>query len=152
MEKDSGLQSGFKTAVIISAAFIGTLFIYALVADFIKRIDSPFMGFVSGTEFPSSTRYVFYAISFLLFVLIPKIRRLFLDRLPSLKPDRRTPLLIKTQIITNALCELPANLGLVLFLLNGSGRDFYLLLGISLVLLLIFFPRLSIWNDLMSRS
>jgi hypothetical protein len=152
MEKDSGLQSGFKTAVIISTAFIGTLFIYAFVAEFIKKTYSPFEGFLSEEAFPSIIKSVFYGFSFSLFVLIPKIRKFFLDRLPSLKPERRSPLLIKTQIITNAFCEIPANLGLVLFMIEGSSRDLYFLSGLSLFLLLICFPRVSTWSDLLMKS
>jgi len=45
------------------------------------------------------------------------------------------------------MSELPALLGLFLFLLAGLNRDFYVLLIISVAVLFIFFPRRRAWEE-----
>jgi hypothetical protein len=45
------------------------------------------------------------------------------------------------------LAEVPAILGLVMFLIGGSAADFYKLLFASLVLAFIHFPRRSAWEE-----
>jgi hypothetical protein len=50
-------------------------------------------------------------------------------------------------MISAALCEVPVILGWVLFFLSGNVRDFYILLFISLVLFVLYFPRFSNWEE-----
>jgi hypothetical protein len=51
-----------------------------------------------------------------------------------------------------ALAEVPAVLGLTLFLLGGYNRDFYYLLLVSLVLAFMYFPRASVWEARLASS
>ena len=55
-------------------------------------------------------------------------------------------------IITLALCEIPAICGFVLFFLWGINFDFYFLIGISLISEYKYFPRLSQWEEIISRA
>src|SRR5712691_3235756 len=54
--------------------------------------------------------------------------------------------LVTTAVITAALAEVPAILGLVLFMLFGLRGDFYALFALSLALEAIYFPRLDGWR------
>ena len=45
------------------------------------------------------------------------------------------------------LAEIPAILGLVLFMVSGLRADFYALLTLSLALLATWFPRLESWRE-----
>ena len=49
------------------------------------------------------------------------------------------------------LAEIPAILGLVLFLIAGYNRDFYVLLFVSLFLLFMYLPRLKSWEDILKN-
>jgi len=50
-------------------------------------------------------------------------------------------------LVAAALAEVPAVLGLVLFVLAGRRADFYLLAGWSLLLQLVHFPRQERWEE-----
>jgi hypothetical protein len=60
--------------------------------------------------------------------------------------------LSRASVVTSALAEIPAVLGLVLFLLTGLSRDFYPLLFVSLFLEFMYFPRLRVWQDLAGQG
>ncbi|MFW6137276.1 MAG: hypothetical protein ACOC5U_04280, partial [Candidatus Aminicenantaceae bacterium] len=47
---------------------------------------------------------------------------------------------------TAALCEIPALLGLMFFLLTGTSRDFYFLLILSVILFFMYFPKKIQWQ------
>jgi len=62
-------------------------------------------------------------------------------------PSRSVENLSTTAIITLALCEAVAVLGLVLFLLAGQGMDFYIFMVISLGFFYLFFPQYEQWEE-----
>jgi hypothetical protein len=56
-------------------------------------------------------------------------------------------------LVTYFVAQTPAILGLILFFLCGLSRDFYILLFISLLIELMYFPRTRHWeNWLRSKS
>jgi len=55
--------------------------------------------------------------------------------------------LITSAVVTAALAEVPAILGLALFMLSGLRGDFYALLALSLALQAVYFPRLDGWRE-----
>ena len=90
---------------------------------------------------PEMVRYPFFGIALFQFYVIRWIRR----RLLSKKRDVQT--LLTTTIITYALCESVAILGLILFFLGRSSFDFYLFLVLSLIYFYLFFPRYAQWEE-----
>jgi len=54
-------------------------------------------------------------------------------------------------VLTLCLAEIPALLGLILFLIAGYNRDFYILLFVSLFLLFMYLPRLKNWEDILEH-
>ncbi|MCX6565278.1 MAG: hypothetical protein NTW38_02455, partial [Candidatus Aminicenantes bacterium] len=59
--------------------------------------------------------------------------------------------LFGTALIDLVLAEIPAILGLVLFLIAGYNWDFYILLFVSLFLLFMYLPRLKNWEDILQN-
>jgi hypothetical protein len=55
-------------------------------------------------------------------------------------------------ILAAAMAELPALLGLVLFILGGSQNDFYILAVVSLYMLVRHFPRREPWDAYVQRG
>lgn len=132
-----------QIAVLIHAALMGSLLIYLLLVEVVFRgmdlSPSPGAGGVFG-----SLRYVFYGIAVLLLLFIRRFPVWLRTGAGVPEPERNTRLL-QTSILTSALCEVPAILGLVMVLMTGSHRDFHYLLFLSLVLFVFYFPRRSFW-------
>lgn len=141
----SDLRKGYKISVIISGAMIASLFIYVLVVEFIKARHEPFLGFVRLQD-KVLLRYVFYGLSVVIVLILRMFRGILLRKSPTDDALTLINKLQRTSILTSALCEGPSLFGLILFLLGGFSRDFYLLSFVSLVLLFMYFPRYKNWQ------
>jgi len=139
------LKKAYQTSVIIHNAVIASLFIYIILAEMIRRQFKPFEGFVNGFDFPL-LRYALYALAIIQFVIIRKIRGVLLKNASFDNMEEAIIRLSRTSIITSALCETPAIFGLILFLLGGLRSDCYVLLVLSGVYLILFFPRYQNWE------
>lgn len=124
-------------ARVLYMAFIVSLFVYALVAELLSSQVQNFPLQITENPDYSKLRYIFYGVSIILIILVRSLRKTLL---------KKAPVHINA-IITAAICESPAILGLILFILSGIKRDFYFLLIISLFLLFMYFPRLSHWEE-----
>ncbi len=60
--------------------------------------------------------------------------------------------LAQAAVITFALCEAVALLGLVLFLLAGNAMDFYIFMVISLGFFYLFFPKYDQWEQRLNAA
>jgi hypothetical protein len=145
LDQNSGEQK-LRLAALIHAAFMGSLLVYlGLVVFGLDRMQiRPEMDPASGSF--NSLRYVFYGISIILVLL--------LRRLPAwsvagsqASDSQRIARLFQVSVLTSALCEIPAILGLVLALLTGRRQDFYFLVGLALILFLLHFPRRTRWEE-----
>ena len=79
--------------------------------------------------------------------LIGIVRRTLLGRSPAGDEAAQARRLVSTSITIAALAEVPAVLGLVLFMLSGMRGDFYALFVLSLALQAVYFPRLEGWRQ-----
>jgi len=139
------LRKAYQTSVIIHNAIVASLFIYIILAELIRRQLAPFEGLVSDFDVPL-LRYVLFAWAVFQFILIRKIRGVLLKK-ASL--ENREDIIIKlsrASIITSALAEVPAIFGFILFILGGLRNDFYVLLALSSVYLIVFFPKFQNWE------
>jgi hypothetical protein len=148
MESSLSLKRVFRTAFIIYGALVAGLFLYALIVELIKSQFKPFSGFSPASRI-QVVRYVFYGAA----VLAVGLLRTAAIRLIRAAPGGDCQhffiqRLSRAAIVTAILAELPAVFGFVLFLWNGSSRDFYSLLFVSLFLEFMYFPRLRVWQDL----
>jgi hypothetical protein len=146
MEHTDDLRKSYHTAVIINAAVIGTLIAYAVVIEILRKQLAPFQGFMEITNFPA-LRYIFYGVAVVnIFIIritgVSLLRKRYSDEFKFIRLQ-----LLKVTIIIAALCEIPAVLGLILFLLAGSVRDYYQLAGVSFILVFLHFPRYGKWVE-----
>lgn len=139
------LKSRYLAVNFIGLAMIAAVFIYAGVVEVIKWQWAPFTGFA---KLPPQTavllKYIFLVLAAAQFVIIKAVQKLMvaqsLDNLPQ------------AAIVTFALCETVAILGLVLFFLTGNGLDFYVFMVISLGYFYLFFPKYEQWEQMMSAA
>lgn len=145
MKQTDDLRRTHRIAVTINAAVIGTLIIYAVVIEILRRQLAPFEGFVEISN-ASVLRYILYGIT-VVDIFIIRLMRVSLMRKPPADDLKLVRVkLLRASIITAALCEIPAVLGLVFFLLAGSIRDYYQLAGVSFILVFLHFPRYGNWE------
>jgi hypothetical protein len=134
------LKRGYRMAKSIGIAMIGSLLIYAAMVEFFKKSMAFPVKDVSPWLNLEMVRYLFFGIALIQFYVIRWIRGKLLSK------RRGVQTLLTTTVITYALCEPVAILGIILFFLGGSSFDFYLFLFLALVYFYIYFPRYSQWE------
>ncbi len=140
------LKRAYQVASLVHISILATLVIYVFVVEIIKARLEHFLSFVDPSAF-TNLRYALYAVAVLDVVLIRFSRGMVLRKRAS--DDRNTlrSKLMRSAILTAALCEVPAIFGLVLFFVAGSVRDFYYLSLVSLILVFLYFPRYRNWEE-----
>ncbi len=147
MATDSvGLEAAHRNATIICGAMAAGTVLYALVVVAISLSQAPFEG-LGGPAGPSFLRVALWTAAVAEAGLIGLARRALLARSRGEAAAAQARRLITTSVITAAFAEVPAILGLVLFMLWGLSGDFYALLALSLALQTIYFPRLDGWRE-----
>ena len=129
------LKARYLAINFIGLAMIASVFVYAGVVEVIKWQMAPFTGFA--TLDPQTVvliKYVFLALAAAQFGIIKALQKIL--------PARSVENLSLAAIITFALCESVAVLGLVLFLLAGQGHGFLYFYGDFLGVFLSFFPQI----------
>ena len=136
------LKARYLAVNFIGLAMIAAVFVYAGVVELIKWQLAPFAGFATlDPHTVALLKYAFLALAAAQFVIIKAVQKI----LPTPSVEK----LSLTAIITFALCESGAVLGLVLFLLAGQGLDFYIFMVISLGFFTLFFPKYQQWEQRM---
>jgi hypothetical protein len=142
---DAGdLRRDYRVTAVVAAAMIVSLAAYAAVVVVFQSQHEDFSGFAP--ERISGLREGFLVA--ILFVLIG-IRMSRKAILTKERGDTSRTLVNRLRlatITTFAMCEVPAILGLVLFLLGGSSKDFYSLALVSLAFMVLYFPRYRHWE------
>jgi F0F1-type ATP synthase membrane subunit c/vacuolar-type H+-ATPase subunit K len=133
------------TGRLIGAAIVSSLFLYFLVVVFLKAHFKPFLG-VSRVQWLQTLRLGFFGAAAVVSILNRLINgRLLKNRIQG-DFNRGLRSLFRASVISLALAEVPALIGLVLFLLRGLEMDFYVLLFVSLMLVFMYFPRQKNWE------
>jgi hypothetical protein len=151
MENREELKRSYKTASMIGVTIIASLFVYLIVVEVLRTQLKPFRGFAPLSEM-STFRYIFYGLAVLEVLVIRLVQSLLLKRAPGDTVKIAVQKLFRASILTVCLSEVPAILGLVLFLIGGLNKDFYALLAVSLVLVFMYFPRLSSWEGWVAKN
>ena len=134
------LKARYLAVNFIGLAMIAAVFVYAGVVELIKWKLAPFAGFAKLEPHTADLlKYVFMALAAVQFGIIKAVQKIL--------PSRSVDNLSTTAVITFALCEAVAILGLVLFLLAGQGLDFYIFMVISLGFFTLFFPKYEQWEQ-----
>jgi F0F1-type ATP synthase membrane subunit c/vacuolar-type H+-ATPase subunit K len=134
------LKTRYLVVNFIGLAMIAAVFVYAGVVEVIKWQMAPFAGFARlEPHTVSLLKYIFLALAAAQFGVIKAVQKIL--------PTRSVENLSTTAIITFALCEAVAILGLMLFLLAGNSLDFYIFMVISLGFFTLFFPKYDQWEQ-----
>lgn len=146
MDPQEELRTHLRPAAMIGTAIIASLVIYLVLVEVLRAVLKPFRGFAASGA-PQAVRLAMFAAAAVLVLVILLLRhRLF--RVPP-GDDARTAFrrLQTASLIVLVLGEIPAVIGLALFLIGGNAVDFYALLFASIVLTFIDFPRRAAWED-----
>ncbi len=140
------LRRHLRPAVMVGAALIGSLALYLGLVVALRAALRPFRGFAADAG-GQPLRYAAYGAAAAVVLLILVLRRRF-DRSDG-RGDGATALrrLQSESILFLVLGEVPAVIGLGLFLVRGGVSDFYKLLFASLLLTFINFPREAAWEE-----
>ncbi len=131
-------ENQYKQILTIGFSIIASIPIYLVVGNMIEfekqNLPNP------------SVRYIFLGVALLIAFLIRIIRSIILQ-----KQERTTFIhlmnrLKASSIITFALCEAIAIIGITEYFLTGMKMDLYLMLFLSLVFFAVHFPRKSRWE------
>jgi F0F1-type ATP synthase membrane subunit c/vacuolar-type H+-ATPase subunit K len=142
----AGLETAYRNAAIICGAMAASTLFYAGVVAVISVVQAPFEGFAGQSE-ASTLRIALWTVAALEAGLIGVVRGALLTRARVEAAATQPGRLVTTAVITAALAETPAILGLVLFMLFGLRADFYILFAFSLALQAVYFPRLDGWRE-----
>ncbi|HYA48398.1 MAG TPA: hypothetical protein VEG35_01760 [Burkholderiales bacterium] len=149
MDTQEALRVHLRTAVRVTVSVIASLLLYLVAVEVIRARFSPFLGFLSVSDL-QLLRYALWALAITAVIVILLLRPRLLRKAAG--GDDKTALhqIQKAFVLTIVLSEVPATLGLVLFLTAGLNIDFYGLLFVSLVLVFMYFPRRSAWEEWLS--
>ena len=139
------LKSRYLAVNFIGLAMIASVFVYAGVVELIKWQWAPFTGFAQlNPQTAALLKYIFLAVAAAQYVIIKVVQKIV--------PARSLDHLPQAAVITFALCEAVAVLGLVLFLLAGNSLDFYIFMAISLLWFYLFYPKYENWEKLVGAN
>jgi F0F1-type ATP synthase membrane subunit c/vacuolar-type H+-ATPase subunit K len=139
------LETAYRHAAITCGAMAASTVLYAVAVAIVSISQAPFEGFAG--QMPAGLRLALWTAAAFVAGLIGIVRRTLLGRSPAGDEVAQARRLVSTSITIAALAEVPAVLGLVLFMLSGMRGDFYVLFALSLVLEAAYFPRLEGWRQ-----
>ncbi|GEM_PF-3937689 len=131
--------------LIYIAFFVSLLILFIMGQVLAKNLDLR-----ESTDFniPGwELRYLFYGLSVAVIILIRHLKVFLFNRAKNKDTEECLNRTICAVMTTASLCEIPALLGLFNLLTGGLKQDFLLLLGLSLLLLTMHYPRPSIFED-----
>jgi len=146
MDPRDELRAYLKPASVVGAALIASLVIYLGLVEVLRAVLKPFHGFAAAGGMQPFRLAAFGAAAVVILAILLLRPRLFRRRSDEDVPaaSRRIQ---NASVILLVLGEIPAILGLGLFLAGGIASDFYKFLFVSLVLTFINFPRLATWEE-----
>ncbi len=139
------LRRAIRPAVVLAWSLLAGLLAYLALEEFIRARFRPFLGFARLTD-RLSVRYGFYLAAAAAIVAIRVLNAAGLRRKKPADPQTLLRRMKRAAVLTLAAAEMPALLGLALFLIGGYNVDFYMLMFVSLVLLFMYFPRPRAWE------
>ncbi len=149
MDPRDDLRIFLRPASIAAAGIMASLAIYLGLVEVLRAVNRPFRGFAAaaagGSLQPLRLAAFGAAAAIVLLILILRHRLFAVDP----RQERRSALarLQKASLTVLVLGEIPAVLGLGLFLIGGNVVDFYILLFASLALTFIDYPRRAVWEE-----
>jgi F0F1-type ATP synthase membrane subunit c/vacuolar-type H+-ATPase subunit K len=143
-------DKAFATSRFLGLTFAVCLMFYLLLEEIVRARFRPFLGFARGIDVVR-LRYFGFAAAVALVIALRIVHSRILAAAARADGPRAVRSLFRVAVISLALAETPALIGLVLFLLAGLNKDFYLLLFVSIVLVFMYFPRKAAWETVLDK-
>lgn len=140
-ETRTRFEPTLRTARTVTAAMLASLVVYAVV---VKFFDANGQGREPGEGAPMF-RYLFYGLAVMTLVGVRFVRQLLLAK--GGRGSAALQQLLTAQVVTGALVEAAGLYGLVLYFLTGSTLDAFVLIGLSAVMMVLYFPRAAAWES-----
>ena len=141
----AALAAAHRTAVVLTAAFMGAVILYLVVAEVLAALRAPFEGMVR-LEQMDLVRTVGAVAAIVVVFVASAVRRRQLST-PLATGESAPARLTTMTLLCAALYEALAVSGFVLFVLAGRRRDLYLFAGVALLLFAVHFPRRAQWDE-----
>lgn len=141
------INAAHRSARSIAFAIFASLPMYALVVEILHRTQPS----VAPVAASSVLRITFFALAGVFIFTATVVKGVLLRSVPSDAESRLSRLRIAS-ILTAALAEAPAVLGLVLFMISRSRTDFYILLVVAAYLLVRHLPQQAAWELYVRRG
>jgi hypothetical protein len=145
MDIEDEIRTALKTVSLVGFSTVISLFLYLAIAEFIRARFRPFRGFAAVADV-QPLRYLFFGGAIVAVILVRVLRHVLLKEPPGTVLKTALHRLQRVSLVTIVLAEVPAILGLILFLLAGLNIDLYILLLVSIVLVFMYFPRRASWE------
>ena len=146
------LRGAYNRVLRVSAAIIGSLFILAAIAEWVRSAYAPFQGLVPHYEWIQGVRNFFYLMGMFNILLIRYVVMRIYIAPGDIDFQAVVERLSRAGIASMLISALPWVFGLLLFLIAGDLVDFYLLFGLSVIYSMIYFPRFRSWVSLVQEK
>jgi len=143
------IKGAYQVSLYFHLVVMGSLLIYIAVVELFGA-DLSLYG--DRYSYLSSLRYIFYGITIVVIFAVRRLNSLFKLRPVAGRAHKTIKRMMTLNIIISLLCEIPGLLGLVYFLMKGIKKDFYYLIILSGVLLILNFPRYARWSPLIETG
>lgn len=147
----SELRQCYRTTAIVCGAMIAGLFPYLAVVELVRgHLGST--GYLMDSRQIQLLAYVLYGLALLPFIVPRLIKRHVIAAAAQESEGALVMRLRTATFLSYALSEVPAVFGLLLFFLAGLNTAFYVLWFMSLLSMLLQFPRLRAWEELARQA
>jgi hypothetical protein len=145
-EFDKAFAAGRTLAAILGAS----LPVCLLLEEIVRSRYRPFLGFAAIRDI-AGLRYAGFAAAVVAVIALRLVHGRFTASAAADDGSTAVRSLFRAAVVGLTLAELPALIGLALFLAGGLNKDFYLLLFVSGALVFIYFPRAAAWEGVLGK-
>jgi hypothetical protein len=124
------------------------LFIYITIVQIVKNYN---ILSASSQLNINLFRNIFYGVSLADILFIEFLKQIFLKEDIKDTPQMIFKKIQNFSILSMSLCLSPATCGLVLFFLTKLDKDFYMFFVFSIVVLSVYCPRYSQWEEILKK-
>jgi hypothetical protein len=150
MEMEGDLKKTYEKIISLSWAMVAGLVLCPITVEIVRMSNPSFSGFAYQTA--SQVRDFIYGIAIISPLCIQTLRKAILKHCRPTDFNALLSKLMTVAILTILVAEMPAVLGLLLFLLGGFYKEFYIALGYSVLVIFAYFPRDNQWEKWLTNG
>ena len=135
------LRAAHRAGVFVAYTMLASLAVYAGVVELIARNAPEPM-----VEFSEAIRWIFYSVAAAIVFATHVVHAVLAHNARRAGAMDQAAKMTAANIVTLALAESPAILGLVLYFVWRQHTDFYVMCAFSLYLIIRHFPRFGEWE------